>query len=188
MKTVLVCNQKGGCGKTTVAEGLAWRFQEEKIPFAYYDLDRQGGSYFSGHKDSDAVVGIVDTPGSLQKNLNEWMREADFIIIPTLCSIRDKEPLERMIEAVQQSARNKQVLFVFNRWDRYNHYKDFTHWFETIWPDFDTTILSNSSVIDDAANRQISVTKYRASSQSAKQIQEIYTLVKHGLNLKEGWR
>lgn len=188
MQTILVCNQKGGCGKTTIAEGLAWRFQEESIPFIYYDLDKQGGSYFAGHKDDDPVVAIVDTPGSLDKNLKQWMIESDYIIIPTLCSIKDKQPLETMISIYEQLDKNKKILFVFNRWTRFNNYKVFCKWFETKWPKYDTAILSNSSVIDEAANRQISVSKFKASSQSAKQIQEIYTLVKHGLNLKEGWR
>lgn len=188
MKTVLVCNQKGGCGKTTISEALAFRFLEESIPFIYYDLDKQGGSYFKDHKDEDAVVAIVDTPGALQKDMNKWIDEADYIIIPTRCSIRDKEPLERMIAAVEKAGKANKTLFVFNFWTRFNNYKAFTKWFETIWPDYDTAILSNSSVIDDAANRQIPVSKYRPSSQSAKQIQEIYSLVKHGLKLKEGWR
>lgn len=187
MKTVLITNQKGGCGKTTISTSLAFRFEEEGIPFNYYDMDQQGGALFAGHKDENAVVNIVDTPGSLQKDLKKWIEESDYIIVPSLVGVFDVDPLKRMIELLSNYP-DKKILFVFNRWTRFNNAKDFINWFENNWPNLDTAILANSTAFDDAFARGIPVTKYRPSSQVTKQIQEIYTLVKHGLNLKEGWR
>ena len=188
MKTILICNEKGGSGKTTIAEALSWRFYEEQIPFNYYDLDKQGGAYFADHKEENAIVEIVDTPGRLHKDLKKWIEAADFIIIPTLVSVKDVAPLQTMIELIEPFKESKKILFVFNRWTRFNNTKDFIRWFEKKWPDFDTAILNNTSAVDDAAAREMSVGKFKPSSQAAKQIQEIYSVVKHGLNLKEGWR
>ena len=39
MKTVLVCNQKGGVGKTLIADELAFALERDKIRFNFYDLD-----------------------------------------------------------------------------------------------------------------------------------------------------
>ena len=43
MKTILVCNQKGGVGKSLVADEIAFSFERSGIPVSFYDLDAQGG-------------------------------------------------------------------------------------------------------------------------------------------------
>ena len=43
MKTILVCNQKGGVGKSLVADEIAFSFERSGIPVSFYDLDTQGG-------------------------------------------------------------------------------------------------------------------------------------------------
>ena len=44
MKTILVCNQKGGVGKSLVADEIAFSFERSGIPVSFYDLDAQGGT------------------------------------------------------------------------------------------------------------------------------------------------
>ena len=44
MKTILVCNQKGGVGKSLVADEIAFSFERSGIPVSFYDLDTQGGT------------------------------------------------------------------------------------------------------------------------------------------------
>lgn len=41
MKTILVCNQKGGVGKSLVADEIAFSFERSGIPVSFYDLDAQ---------------------------------------------------------------------------------------------------------------------------------------------------
>lgn len=43
MKTILVCNQKGGVGKSLCADELAFSFERTGTPVSFYDLDAQGG-------------------------------------------------------------------------------------------------------------------------------------------------
>ena len=42
MKTIRVCNQKGGVGKSLVANEIAFSFERSGIPVSFYDLDTQG--------------------------------------------------------------------------------------------------------------------------------------------------
>ena len=61
MKTILVCNQKGGVGKSLVADEIAFSFERSGIPVSFYDLDTQGGTLHSMHEANGAEVAVVDT-------------------------------------------------------------------------------------------------------------------------------
>ena len=84
MKTVLLCNQKGGVGKTLIADELAFALERDKIPYSFFDLDDQGSAIHTTNENPEAVVQIVDTAGALQSNLVKWIEAADFIIVPTM--------------------------------------------------------------------------------------------------------
>ena len=89
MKTILVANQKGGVGKSLIADEIAFSFERSGIPISFYDLDKQGGTIHSTSENPDAKVQIVDTPGALDEDLPSWMREADVLVIPTRTTSRD---------------------------------------------------------------------------------------------------
>ena len=69
MKTILVCNQKGGVGKSLVADEIAFSFERSGIPVSFYDLDTQGGTLHETHEADGAQVAVVDTPGALQEGV-----------------------------------------------------------------------------------------------------------------------
>ena len=100
MKTILVCNQKGGVGKSLVADEIAFSFERSGIPVSFYDLDTQGGTLHETHEADGAQVAVVDTPGALQEGLADWLKEADVVVIPTRTTSRDIERLMRMRKAV----------------------------------------------------------------------------------------
>lgn len=102
MKTILVCNQKGGVGKSLVADEIAFSFERSGIPVSFYDLDAQGGTLHRTREADGAQVAVVDTPGALQEALSEWLKEADVVVIPTrttlslLLTVSDKKALKMM--------------------------------------------------------------------------------------------
>ena len=60
MKTILVCNQKGGVGKSLVADEIAFSFERSGIPVSFYDLDAQGGTLHRTQEADGAQVAVVE--------------------------------------------------------------------------------------------------------------------------------
>lgn len=185
MKTVLICNQKGGVGKTLIADELAFALERDKIPYSFFDLDDQGSAIHKTFENSEAAVQIVDTAGALQSKMTKWIEEADFIIVPTMMSNRDAAPLERMIQILEPYKATKPTLYVFNRWNRFNITKDFINWFNSKYPDLKTAILSDTTAFNQAGACGMSIVEFQASNIGCKQIEYIYSSVKYELNLKD---
>lgn len=74
MKTILIANQKGGCGKTLVVDELAFSFDRTDVKYSLYDLDGQGGIIHEPKVIDDADYAIVDTPGYISDNLGELIQ------------------------------------------------------------------------------------------------------------------
>lgn len=60
MKTILVCNQKSGVGKSLVADEIAFSFERSGIPVSFYDLDAQGGTLHQTNEVKDAEQSVVE--------------------------------------------------------------------------------------------------------------------------------
>ena len=129
MKNILICNQKGGVGKSLIADELAFSFERSQIPLSFFDLDRQGGTIHQTAQRVQAQAAVIDTPGALQRQLGEWIAHADVIVIPTRTTSRDIEPLMRMQRAVDAGARpGVPVVCVLNGWNRWRASADFLEW------------------------------------------------------------
>ncbi len=185
MKTVLICNQKGGVGKTLISDELAFALERDKIPFSFFDLDDQGSAIHNTKEDPEAEVQIVDTPGALQREMIEWIESADFIIVPTMMSNRDVHPLETMIKLLEPYRGKIPTLYVFNRWNRFNITRDFINWFNTKYPDLKTAILVDTTAFNQAGACGISIEEFQSSHIGCKQMDYIYSSVKYELNLKD---
>ncbi len=129
MKKVLICAQKGGVGKSTISDELAFSFERSGIPMAFLDLDVQGGTIHKTNRDESAEVAVIDTPGMLSPQLGEWLAEADVIVVPMRTTSRDIEPLWRMKTAVEAAGKSDRVIYVINGWTRFKASADFLPWF-----------------------------------------------------------
>lgn len=161
MKNILICNQKGGVGKSLIADELAFSFERGKIPMNFYDLDSQGGTIHKSSKVEGAEVSVIDTPGALQAQLKDWLADADIIVIPTRTTSRDIEPLQRMQRAVQASVGpGVPVLYVLNSWNRWRASGDFLEWFRRSNADAPVYKLPQSEQFVQAGARGMSVVEY----------------------------
>lgn len=161
MKNILICNQKGGVGKSLIADELAFSFERSNIPMNFFDLDSQGGTIHKSAKVDGAEVSVIDTPGALQAQLKDWLADADIIVIPTRTTSRDIEPLQRMQRAVQASARpGVPVLYVLNGWNRWRASGDFLEWFRRSNSDAPVYKLPQSEQFVQAGARGMSVVEY----------------------------
>lgn len=124
MRIVLLVNQKGGCGKTTLTALLALAWAEQGKQVLVRDLDTQGSAEaFVEHIEheriqlyEDGTEGnflIVDTPGGItDKDLKNLVYMADRVIIPFQLAATD---MRSTGETVRRISADKKARLLFNR-------------------------------------------------------------------------
>ena len=172
MKKILVCNQKGGVGKSLIADELAFFFERHGVPTAFLDLDSQGGTVHRTDRNVNAAVAVIDTPGALQPQLKDWVMDADAIVIPTRTTSRDIDPLVRMTQAVRN--RGKPVVYVLNGWNRFRASRDFMAWFRAnVGADVPVFRLPQSELYVQAGAAGMSVAEYARRGPAVDAIAEL---------------
>jgi chromosome partitioning protein len=138
MFTIAVVNQKGGSGKSTIAECLAVAATLDGVPSAILDLDPQGTAYawskrreaenppvlsvtaanyrdqWSALREAGAELAILDTPARLQDTVLGAASIADMILVPAKTTLKDLERIESSVDLATMTAR-KPVMVVFNQ-------------------------------------------------------------------------
>lgn len=185
-KTVSFINQKGGVGKSLLADELAFEFERENIPFSFYDLDGQGGLIHAQTEDENANYIIVDTPGQLTEDIASCIKESDVIIVPTRASIKEMEPLERTLDLIKAVKKKKAaVIIVLNGWNRYTTYNQFEEWLKQQFPEFDKIVtLPQSEPLAQAGAYGQSVISYKPRNAASDQLRKLWAIVKYELGMK----
>ena len=161
MKNILVCNQKGGVGKSLIADELAFSFERSQIPVSFFDLDSQGGTIHHTGQTADTEVSVIDTPGALQSAMRDWIAGADVIIIPTRTTSRDIQPLQRMLRLAQSGRQTGvPVVCVLNAWNRWRASNDFLEWLRDQSMDCVILKLPQSEQFVQAAAAGMSVVEF----------------------------
>lgn len=137
MRTIVVASQKGGVGKTTIAGHLGVMAEQSKEgPVALIDTDPQGSlaswwnertneaplfarveiSRLTEHLQALAKGGIklaiIDTPPSVTDMIQQVLRTADLVLIPTRPSPHDLRAVGSTVELVENAG--KRMIFVIN--------------------------------------------------------------------------
>ena len=185
MKTILVCNSKGGVGKSLIADELAFSFERTGTPMSFYDLDSQGGTIHKTKQDPKAQVAVVDTPGALQSQLTDYMKAADVIVIPTRTTSRDIEPLQRMQAAVKANAPKAKVIYVLNGWNRWRASNDFLEWFKGQAGNGEIVKMPQSESFVQASAYGQSVVEYARFGKAVDATRELCNLVRKSCGISE---
>lgn len=141
MRTILVANAKGGCGKTTLATTLASHYANEGLEVVLADFDPQQGSLdwlsvrgagrppivgleatHDGlrHLPRAADVLVMDAPARLHgAELSEFLRRAETVLVPIMPSPVDMNAATRFLNELGAAApvanRQTRVGLVANR-------------------------------------------------------------------------
>ena len=179
MKTISFINQKGGVGKSILADELAFEFERKALNFNLYDLDGQGGLLHAESNNDDADFNIVDTPGQLTKDITNVIKESDIIIVPTRASIKEMEPLKRTLQLIQSCKKDTAtVIIVLNGWNRFTVYAQFEEWLKTEYPEFNKIItIPQSEALSQAGAYGQSVISYQPKNKASEQLLKLWALV-----------
>jgi chromosome partitioning protein len=141
MKTILVANRKGGCGKSLVSITLAGALANRGVTVTLADADRQKSSLrwgksrpavvapinlvdWTGQKAGDLTDGtawlVIDSPGALRgKRAEALIGSADFLVVPILPSRFDSEGTRQFLRDIEDIKRVRKgrvpILLVGNR-------------------------------------------------------------------------
>ncbi|HEB7722810.1 TPA: ParA family protein [Campylobacter jejuni] len=143
MKFISICNEKGGCGKTTILSNLAIALYEEGKKNLVIDADpqkslgtfvsirnqeghlkkfdyviKQGEAYFDyildlKQNNKDYEFILSDTGGRDSKEMRFALALSDIVIIPIIPSQYDVSVFDRMIEVVKMAKVKNPNLQVF---------------------------------------------------------------------------
>ena len=138
MFTIAIINQKGGSGKSTIAECLAVAAQEAGHASAILDLDPQGTAYawskrreaanppvlsvtaasyrdqWEALREAGAELVVLDTPARLQDTVLGAAGIADLVIVPAKTTVKDLERIESSVDLATTTSRVP-VMVVFNQ-------------------------------------------------------------------------
>ena len=119
MRTIIVLNPKGGCGKSTIATNIASYFAIKGKKVTLADCDPQGSSkdWLSVRPDRYSAINgivvdddrlkiprnsevlIIDTPAAVaEKRLSKYLRKAQSLIMPIIASPIDIRAAEKFLE------------------------------------------------------------------------------------------
>ena len=137
MRTIVVASQKGGVGKTTIAGHLGvMAAQSKEGPVALIDTDPQGSlaswwnertneaplfarveigkltEHLQALSKGGIKLAIIDTPPSVTEMIQQVLRTADLVLIPTRPSPHDLRAVGSTVELVENAG--KRMIFVIN--------------------------------------------------------------------------
>tara|TARA_B100001996_G_scaffold315718_1_gene258629 strand:- start:342 stop:1001 length:660 start_codon:yes stop_codon:yes gene_type:complete len=119
MRTIIILNPKGGCGKSTIATNIASYFAIKGKKVTLADCDPQGSSkdWLSVRPDIYSAINgivvdddrlkiprnsevlIIDTPAAVaDKRLSKYLRKAQSLIMPIIASPIDIRAAEKFLE------------------------------------------------------------------------------------------
>lgn len=123
-KTISLIMQKGGSGKTTICDQLAFSLREMGKTVEVIDLDDQQSSRFVNEEIEEPEYTIIDTRGALDMpielngenlSIEDVIESSDLVIIPFLPEADSEAPLANVVSRCKKVGTDYRI--VFNKLD-----------------------------------------------------------------------
>ena len=120
-KTIALVMQKGGSGKTTICDQLAFSLREKGETVEVLDLDDQQSSRFDniGYTEEPNFT-IIDTRGALDMPINlngeylsieDIIESSDLVLIPFLPEADSEMPLKNVVTRCEKVGTDYRIIF-----------------------------------------------------------------------------
>lgn len=130
MKTIVFVSEKGGVGKTRLADELYYFYQRPGVPFSLYSFDGQYKNRTIDKKSDNPDVAVVDTPGRLMDDKTiQTLRGADLVVIPTRPTAGNIEAFTRTVTLVKTNV-SCPIFLVVNGGNRFVAARSFMEWLD----------------------------------------------------------
>ena len=185
MKNILVINRKGGVGKTLLCDELAFALDTRQIPYNFYDLDGQGGQIHEPCEMPEAAISIIDTPGALQAEMGEWIKDADVIVVPMRPTTTDMPATEVTLQLIRDNAPHTPVVYVVNGVNRFRATQEFMEFFTEEHPHDRVYLIPQSEAFVQAKLANESVQDYNPKGYPALAMKEFTDAVLGLIGVKD---
>lgn len=184
-KRIVFANIKGGCGKTTLANELAFSLDRTDTPYSYHDMDGQRGGTHTDKQNTDAVVHIADTAAAIEvDDLMDLARAADVVVIPTRSGKVDVYSFAETLETFRKSNPDAKIIVVHNGWNRFRLARDFGEWLEQNSHGAPIYRLPQSEPVAMAGTLDVSVQQHAKRSSGAKAMRDIVNAIRAAAGLE----
>ena len=128
MKTIVFVSEKGGVGKTRLADELYYFYQRTGVPVSLYSFDGQYKNRTADKKSDNPEVAVVDTPGRLMDDKTvQTLQGADLAVVPTRPTAGNIEAFTRTVALVKS---NVSCPIVVNGGNRFSATRSFMEWLD----------------------------------------------------------
>lgn len=119
-KTIALVMQKGGSGKTTICDQLAFSLKEKGKTVEVLDLDDQQGSRFQNEGIAEPDYTLIDTRGALDMpidlngealSIEDIIESSDLVLIPFLPEADSEAPLANVVNRCNKVGTDYRIIF-----------------------------------------------------------------------------
>ena len=186
MKKIIALSQKGGTGKTFLADEVIHSLDRTNIPWAFYDLDVQGGSQHETTDNASAEIAVIDTPGRIDENTISYIEDADLIILPTRAGSSEVPALENIRGLIQEYAPDTPVVLVLNGWNQYLNAKSFADYLlQSKHPNETLISMPQGEAVPKATALKMSVSEVAPRSRVGSKVRHFTNSVRQLLQLPQ---
>jgi chromosome partitioning protein len=207
MRTIAIIGQKGGTGKTTLAQIIAVAAERSGIVTAAIDLDPQASlCSWSDLRSKDAPVvidtqparlpktletakeqgvglAIIDTAGRAEQAALAAAKAADLVLIPVQPTVTDLQTVKAAADIVKLAGTRPAFVILTRVKPRGERHKETTDWLKAEGFDVCPHFLGDRVTYQDAAAAGQTPEEFEPSGKAAEECRQVYEFTISHLNM-----